>query len=53
VARADSPPPVLVNRCPLFLYTDGRVRQMLAQAGVERFDWVELDRDYLVVAHLG
>jgi SAM-dependent methyltransferase len=43
----------LVNRCPLFLYTDGRVRQILAQAGVERFDWIELDRDYLVVAHLG
>jgi 2-polyprenyl-3-methyl-5-hydroxy-6-metoxy-1,4-benzoquinol methylase len=42
----------LVSRCPLFLYTEGRVKEILAEAGVERFDWTELDRDYLVVAHL-
>jgi ubiquinone/menaquinone biosynthesis C-methylase UbiE len=41
-----------LNGCPLFLYTANRVRVILEQAGVERYDWIELDRDYLVVAHL-
>jgi ubiquinone/menaquinone biosynthesis C-methylase UbiE len=39
--------------CPLFLYTEPRVRQILADAGVARYDWTNLDRDYLVVARVG
>jgi 2-polyprenyl-3-methyl-5-hydroxy-6-metoxy-1,4-benzoquinol methylase len=37
---------------PLFLYTEGQVRKILADAGVTKYDWIALDRDYLVVAHL-
>jgi ubiquinone/menaquinone biosynthesis C-methylase UbiE len=39
--------------CPLFLYTEPQVKKILADAGVTRYDWKNLDRDYLVVAHLG
>lgn len=39
-----------LNGCPLFLYTEARVKEILRQAGVARFDWIVLDRDYLVVA---
>jgi len=38
--------------CPLFLYTEPQVRQILADAGVTKYDWINLDRDYVVVAHL-
>ena len=37
---------------PLFLYTAPEVRTVLAQAGIEDYEWIELDRDYLVVARL-
>lgn len=43
----------LLARCPLFLYTASRVREILREAGVEQYEWIELDRDYLVVATLG
>src|SRR5438552_1856114 len=36
--------------CPLFLYSEARVRKLLADAGIEHYDWIELDRDYVVVA---
>lgn len=39
--------------CPLFLYGEPRVREILASAGVTRYDWIDLDRDYVVVAHIG
>lgn len=39
--------------CPLFLYTAERLRTVLSAAGIERYDWVELDRDVIIVAHLG
>lgn len=38
--------------CPLFLYSEERVRSLLREAGVSRFDWIELDRDYLVIGHV-
>jgi cyclopropane fatty-acyl-phospholipid synthase-like methyltransferase len=38
--------------CPLFLYSEARVREILKRSSVERFDWIPLDRDYVVVAHL-
>ena len=38
--------------CPLFLYSESQVRQILKDAGVERYDWIPLDRDYIVIAHL-
>ncbi len=41
-----------LSGCPLFLYTEGRVRKILAAAGVTRYEWIALDRDYVVVAHL-
>jgi 2-polyprenyl-3-methyl-5-hydroxy-6-metoxy-1,4-benzoquinol methylase len=37
--------------CPLYLYSQARVKDILGQAGVSRYDWIVLDRDYLVVAH--
>jgi hypothetical protein len=38
--------------CPLHLYTETRCREILAAAGVERYEWVVLDRDYIVIASL-
>jgi 2-polyprenyl-3-methyl-5-hydroxy-6-metoxy-1,4-benzoquinol methylase len=40
----------LLAGCPLFLYSASSVREILTTAGVERCDWIELDRDYIVVA---
>lgn len=40
-----------LNGCPLYLYSEARVKEILNQAGVVRYDWIVLDRDYLVVAH--
>ncbi len=40
-----------INGCPLFLYRESRVRAILAEAKVARYDWIVLDRDYIVVAH--
>lgn len=36
--------------CPLFLYSAARVREVLGAAGIAGCDWIELDRDYVVVA---
>ena len=36
--------------CPLFLYTEARVRKLLAAAGFTEYEWIPLDRDYIVVA---
>jgi hypothetical protein len=38
--------------CPLYLYTEAQVRTILADAGVTRYEWIDLDRDYIVVAKL-
>jgi ubiquinone/menaquinone biosynthesis C-methylase UbiE len=35
---------------PLFLYTPRRVRHILKSAGLDKYEWIDLDRDYLVVA---
>ena len=37
---------------PLFLYGEAQVKQILRDAGVSKYEWINLDRDYLVVAHL-
>ncbi len=37
---------------PLFLYRETQVRNILAQSGVTDFDFIHLDRDYLVVANV-
>ena len=42
----------LMAGCPLFLYTRKRVVSILKDAGVDRYDWIDLGRDYFVVAHL-
>jgi 2-polyprenyl-3-methyl-5-hydroxy-6-metoxy-1,4-benzoquinol methylase len=42
----------LIKGCPLFLYTRARVESILKAAGVTKYDWTNLDRDYLVIAHL-
>jgi 2-polyprenyl-3-methyl-5-hydroxy-6-metoxy-1,4-benzoquinol methylase len=39
-----------ISGCPLFLYSETKVREILRDAGVTRYDWIELDRDYLVAA---
>ena len=36
--------------CPLFLYSDARVKGILSAAQINKYDWIELDRDYVVVA---
>ena len=42
----------LMAGCPLFLYSERRVRDILVQAGVQSYEWIPMDRDYLVVARL-
>lgn len=41
----------LLAGCPLFLYTEERARAILSGAGLQRYEWIEMDRDYIVVAH--
>lgn len=38
--------------CPLYLYSEERVRSLLANVGVSKYEWVELDRDYIVIGRL-
>ena len=35
---------------PLFLYREEQVKKILADAGVADYEWINLDRDYLIVA---
>lgn len=42
----------LLAGCPLYLYSEDRVRKLLSDAGIKSYDWIELDRDYIVIAHL-
>jgi 2-polyprenyl-3-methyl-5-hydroxy-6-metoxy-1,4-benzoquinol methylase len=35
---------------PLFLYKENQVRDILREAGVTDYEWINLDRDYLIVA---
>ncbi|HUP59838.1 MAG TPA: methyltransferase domain-containing protein [Thermoanaerobaculia bacterium] len=42
----------LLSRCPLYLYTRRRVEEILAAAGIDDYDWINLDRDYVVIARL-
>jgi 2-polyprenyl-3-methyl-5-hydroxy-6-metoxy-1,4-benzoquinol methylase len=35
---------------PLFLYRENQVKEILKNAGVTKYEWINLDRDYLVVA---
>jgi 2-polyprenyl-3-methyl-5-hydroxy-6-metoxy-1,4-benzoquinol methylase len=39
-----------LNGCPLFLYTEAQVKDILTRAGLTDYDWIVLDRDYLVAA---
>ena len=40
-----------LNRCPVFFYGDGQVRQVLDESGWEEVDSMRLSRDYVVHAH--
>jgi 2-polyprenyl-3-methyl-5-hydroxy-6-metoxy-1,4-benzoquinol methylase len=40
----------LLAGCPLHLYTEARCREILSSAGVDRYEWIVLDRDYVVIA---
>jgi 2-polyprenyl-3-methyl-5-hydroxy-6-metoxy-1,4-benzoquinol methylase len=42
-----------LNGCPLFLYSESRVREILSAAGVDRYRLIELDRDYIIAANCG
>jgi 2-polyprenyl-3-methyl-5-hydroxy-6-metoxy-1,4-benzoquinol methylase len=42
----------LLKRCPLFLYTRKSVESILKDTGIDKYDWINLDRDYFIVAHL-
>jgi 2-polyprenyl-3-methyl-5-hydroxy-6-metoxy-1,4-benzoquinol methylase len=35
--------------CPLFLYSESRVREIAKQAGITNYEWIEMDRDYVIV----
>ncbi|MFV0389608.1 MAG: class I SAM-dependent methyltransferase [Pyrinomonadaceae bacterium] len=37
---------------PLFLYKEEQVRNILKDAGVEKYEWINLDRDYFIVAEV-
>ena len=39
-----------LSGCPLFLYSEARVKAILSAAGVMNYDWIELDRDYVIAA---
>jgi cyclopropane fatty-acyl-phospholipid synthase-like methyltransferase len=39
-----------VHRCPLFLYREQEVRDLLSGAGITDARWIDLGRDYVVVA---
>jgi hypothetical protein len=36
--------------CPLYLYSETQVKDILDRAGLKNYDWIVLDRDYFVVA---
>jgi 2-polyprenyl-3-methyl-5-hydroxy-6-metoxy-1,4-benzoquinol methylase len=42
----------LAAGCPLFLYSGAQVKKVLADAGVTRYECIELDRDYLIIAQV-
>ncbi len=35
---------------PLFLYKEAQVKDILSRSGVTNYEWIALDRDYLIVA---
>ncbi|CAN5527145.1 class I SAM-dependent methyltransferase [soil metagenome] len=37
---------------PLFLYRKEQVKNILVEAGVTKYEWINLDRDYLIVAEV-
>lgn len=37
---------------PLFLYKKNQVKNILREAGVTDYEWINLDRDYLIVANV-
>jgi len=39
-----------LNRCPLFLYPPGAVESVLAEAGIDRYELVDLARDQILFA---
>lgn len=41
-----------VKGTPLFLYRKKQVKELLSRAGVEKYEWIDLDRDYLIVAEV-
>ena len=41
-----------VNKCPLFLYTEGKLRKILTAAGITKYELIKMDRDYIVIAHV-
>jgi cyclopropane fatty-acyl-phospholipid synthase-like methyltransferase len=42
----------LLMRCPLYLYSADDVRRVLSDAGIGAYDWIDLGRDYVVVARV-
>ena len=37
---------------PLFLYKENQVKKILKEAGVTKYEWINLDRDYLIIAEV-
>jgi 2-polyprenyl-3-methyl-5-hydroxy-6-metoxy-1,4-benzoquinol methylase len=40
----------MLNGCPLFLYTRERIEAVVSEAGIERYELMGLDRDYILFA---
>ncbi len=41
-----------VKGTPLFLYREEQVKKILADASVTSYEWINLDRDYLIIAEV-
>lgn len=41
-----------IKGTPLFLYRENQVRDILGEAGVSNYEFIHLDRDYLVIAEV-
>lgn len=37
--------------CPLFLYSERQVRELLCRAGINNYELIVMDRDYIVIAN--
>jgi ubiquinone/menaquinone biosynthesis C-methylase UbiE len=39
-------------RCPLFLYSEARLHEIMRQGGITNYECIDLGRDYIIFAHV-